>query len=404
MFTEIQLSRYAEVLFWGLQTARKAPFEPGDIILVRTPTAALPLAERLHAMLLEKGFHPVVRLVMSPPMEQNFYTLSSDDQLTFSAPGETELFENLNGSIYLHAPESLTHLKAVDPSRIATFSKSRKPFKEILDARDHAGNFSWTLCLYPTPILAETAGMGMAEYTEQVCKACFLDDADPVARWQGLLDAGAKMKAWLSELSPLAYHVKSDNIDLTVSQGESRRWLGLSGHNVPSFELFMSPDWRGVEGTFHADQASFRNGRIVRGVRLEFKKGEVVKATAEEGEDFLKAQLDTDEGARRVGEFSITDNRFSGIDRFMANTLYDENFGGVHGNSHIAIGSAYMDGFDGDPASLSRKEREDLGFNDSALHWDLVNTEPKTVDALLADGSRVRIYENGQYQYPGDLF
>jgi aminopeptidase len=105
-----------------------------------------------------------------------------------------------------------------------------------------------------------------------------------------------------------------------------------------------------------------------------------------------------DEGARRVGEFSLTDKRFSKIDCFMASTLYDENFGGCDGNCHLAVGASYSDTFDGDPATLTEEVKEKLGFNDSALHWDLVNTEPKTVTARLKSGEDVVVYEDGMFK------
>ena len=113
----------------------------------------------------------------------------------------------------------------------------------------------------------------------------------------------------------------------------------------------------------------------------------------------MRKQLAMDPGASRLGEFSLTDRRFSRIDKFMANTLYDENFGGANGNCHVAVGSSYSDTYDGDPASLDAAQKADLGFNDSALHWDLVNTEPKRVRAHLADGRDVTIYEDGQFAY-----
>jgi len=106
-----------------------------------------------------------------------------------------------------------------------------------------------------------------------------------------------------------------------------------------------------------------------------------------------------DRGACRVGEFSLTDRRFSRIDRFMADTLFDENFGGPSGNCHIAIGNSYSDTFAGNPATLTAAAKKKLGFNDSALHWDLVNTEEKTVTARLAGGKRILLYEKGMFRF-----
>jgi aminopeptidase len=107
-----------------------------------------------------------------------------------------------------------------------------------------------------------------------------------------------------------------------------------------------------------------------------------------------------DRGACRVGEFSLTDRRFSRIDRFMADTLFDENHGGEYGNCHIALGSSYSTTYKGDPATLTKEMKKEMGFNDSALHWDIVNTEDKTVTAHLTSGRKVVIYESGIFKHP----
>ncbi|MEN6487716.1 MAG: aminopeptidase, partial [Smithella sp.] len=119
---------------------------------------------------------------------------------------------------------------------------------------------------------------------------------------------------------------------------------------------------------------------------------------AKVGEDCVKKQLAMDAGAKQVGEFSLTDKRFSRIDRFMAETLFDENFGGKNGNCHIALGSSYSDTYDGNAAKLTPSLKKKLGFNDSALHWDLVNTEQKTVTAHLTDGRKVIVYDRGIFK------
>ena len=182
------------------------------------------------------------------------------------------------------------------------------------------------------------------------------------------------------------------------SPGEQRQWIGISGHNIPSFELFLSPDWRGTKGIYYANLPSYRSGNYVEGVKLTFEKGEVAEVHAQTGEDFTVRQLAMDKGAKRIGEFSLTDKRFSRINMFMADTLFDENFGGKYGNCHIAVGASYTDTFAGDQAAMNPTLKRKLGFNESALHWDLVNTEPKTVTALLKTGQKTIIYENGLFK------
>ncbi|GFK94518.1 Aminopeptidase PepS [Fundidesulfovibrio magnetotacticus] len=397
MLTAKLLDKYADVLIWGLDTSRTTPYQPGDNVLVQYDLAGLKLAETLFAKLVDRGLNVVPRMVFTSRMELDFYSRGNDPQLSFIAPGTRELYENLHGSVYIIAPDSLTHLSGVDPKRIAQTAIARKPYRDILTRREEAGQFGWTLCVHPTAEYARCAGLTKKEFTEQVIKACHLRAADPVAEWRRIHKDATTIKEWINALDVEAYHVESANVDLTVTPGLKRRFIGISGHNIPSFELFLSPDWRGTEGVYFADQPSYRNGNLVRGVRLEFREGMVTDVKAEEGEEFVKKQVAMDAGASRLGEFSLTDRRFSRIDRFMANTLFDENFGGEHGNCHVALGSSYSDTYDGDPAELTEARKAELGFNDSALHWDLVNTEPKRVTARLRGGGIKVVYENGQF-------
>ncbi len=397
MLSQEVRERYADVLLWGLFTARNQPFERGDVILVRFDLPALPVAEVLQERILALGFNPVLRLMPTPTLERQFFCLADEDQAGFQPPGERELCEGLNGSIYLNAPESLTHLKEAPPEKLSAFSLSRKPLRDILDRREQDGSFGWTLGIVPTRELARQARTSLSAYTRQWAAACYLDREDPVARWKEVYERVRDLKAWLNALPVKSLRVESSRTDLTVTVGKDRRWAGVSGHNIPSFEVFLSPDFRGTEGVYFADQPSYRFGNYVEGATLVFEKGVVRKATAQEGEQFLKEQIAMDKGASRVGEFSLTDRRFSRICRFMASTLFDENYGGRFGNCHLALGSSYADTYAGDPRTLTPKARQNLGFNDSALHWDLVNTERKCVTALFSTGGSKVIYENGEF-------
>lgn len=399
MLTAKQLDHYGEILIWGIKTARTKRYKRNDVILVQYDLAAIKLAEILLAEILELRMNPVLRVGLTAPMEKKFYKQANDKQIVFQAPGSKELFENLNGAIYLHAPESLTHLKDIDPKKISKALIARKHLRDILFRREEIGAFGWTLCTLPTPGLAKHARLSMQEYTQQIVNACYLNETDPLKKWDSLFKNAQLIKKWLNNMNVKWYHIDSINIDLKINPGKQRKWIGISGHNIPSFEIFLSPDWRGTEGTYFANQPSYRSGNYVKGVRLEFRKGSAVKVSADIGEEFTIKQLSMDKGANKVGEFSLTDTRFSRIDKFMANTLFDENYGGKYGNCHIAVGSSYSDTYSGNPAELTKKIKNQLGLNDSALHWDLVNTEKKTVTAHLYSGKKVVIYENGKFKY-----
>lgn len=399
MLTKRQMDKYSDVLLWGLKTARKKNFKKNEVILVQFDLPAIKLAEILQGKFLDMGMNPVLRLGETPIMEHNFYKKANNKQLVFLAPGQKEICKGLNGRIYLRAPESLTHLSNIDPNKIGKAAVARKPLLDIMRKREEAGIFGWTICILPTEELAKQAKLSLRQYTNQVIRACYLDKANPVQAWKDIYKEAMNIKKWMNSMDVNYYHIESETIDLKVRPGKKRRWLGVSGHNIPSFEIFLSPDCRGTEGIYFADQPSFRSGNYVEGVRLTFKKGSVVKTEAKKGVEFTVKQLSMDKGACRVGEFSLTDKRFSRINKFMANTLYDENYGGRFGNCHLAVGSSYTDTYDGDPGKLTKEKKRKLGFNDSALHWDLVNTENKTVIAHLSSGKKAVIYENGMFKY-----
>ncbi len=399
MLTAEELEKYAEVMLWGLTTARKEKFKKGDIVLLQYDLPALGLVEALYGKLLDRGMHVLQRLGLTSTMERQFYARANARQLVFIPPGEKELYARLNGRIYLHAPQSLTHLADIDPAVIARTQLSRKPLRDIFNEREDQGVYAWTLCTVPTEDMAKQAGLSLDDYTAQVVRACYLDEENPLGKWASIHREVGEIKAWLNSLPVKTFTIASENMELRITPGRKRRWIGVSGHNIPSFEIFLSPDWRGTEGTYYANQPSFRMGNYVEGVRLRFEKGVAVSMEAQKGQDFVVKQLAMDKGAAQVGEFSLTDRRFSRIDRFMADTLFDENYGGDYGNCHIAVGASYSDTYDGDPAELDKKKKRALGFNDSALHWDLVNTERKTVTAQLVTGEKLLIYETGEFRY-----
>ena len=399
MLTRKQLDKYADVLLWGLKTARSGRFKRGDVVLVQFDLPAVRLAEFLQPKLLDMGMNPVMRSSLTTVMEHNFYQKANNKQLVFRGSWQDDLYKNINGRIYLHAPASLTHLADIDPKRIGKVAVAMKPLRDIMRKNEEQGTLGWTLCMMPTEELAKKAKLSLRQYTNQIIKACYLDKPDPVGAWKSVFKDAVDIKKWMSSMDVKYYHVESEGIDLKIRPGDRRRWIGISGHNIPSFELFISPDWRGTEGIYFANQPSFRSGNLVEEVRLVFKRGSVSEAKAKKGETFTKKQLIMDKGARRVGEFSLTDKRFSKINRFMASTLYDENYGGRYGNCHLAVGASYTDTYDGDPAKLTKDMKDKLGFNDSALHWDLVNTEKKTVTAHLTSGKKVVVYENGMFKY-----
>jgi aminopeptidase len=182
-----------------------------------------------------------------------------------------------------------------------------------------------------------------------------------------------------------------------VKIGDHRKWLSGGGKNIPSFEIFTSPDWRGTEGFIHFNQPLYYSGKRIVGVTLRFENGHVIQSSATENEDALKEMI-AQENADKVGEFSLTDKRHSRITKFMANTLFDENTGGAFGNTHIALGNAYKDTFPGDPSVVTEEEWSRMGYNSCPkVHTDIISTSNRTVTAILKDGKERVIYQDGQF-------
>jgi len=286
MLTDTELHKYADVLFWGLETARKKKFNKNDIILIQYEPPALKLAEILFEKILERELNPIQRMVGTYGMEKIFYSISNNKQLRFIPPGERELFLHLHGRFFLRAPESLSHLKDINPVKIGKTLVVRKQLRDILDTREERGLYGWTLCMLPTRELIQHARTTPARYTAQIIKACYLDRSNPVKEWESMYIHMNEIKKWLNSLNIEYLYIESKNINLKIRFGERRKWAGISGHNIPSFEIFFSPDWRETDGTYYANLPSFRSGNYVEDIRLTFRKGKVTNMEAKTGARF----------------------------------------------------------------------------------------------------------------------
>ncbi len=389
------LAKYADLLvkfaLGGCQGIK-----PGQVVQLTVPDSAKPLLPELMRAVYQSGGH-VKQQFIPEGMSKIFFTYASDEQLKFfpEAFKKAEM-ELVDHNVAIIADSDPLELKDIDPKRLFMASDSRKKLREWYDEKERMGKYSWTLAMYPTEAMASEAGMSLEEYWQQVIEACYLDREDPVAEWQKIQAEQDRVKGALNALKIERVHVVAEGIDLWVKLGADRQWLGGSGRNIPSYELFISPDWRGTEGVVRFNQPLYRFGNLVKDVELTFEKGRVVKATASEGEEFLKAMI-ARENADKIGEFSLTDRRLSRISRFMADTLFDENMGGPFGNTHLAVGKAYKDSFAGDQSQPTKEEWEAMGFNDSPEHTDIVSTTDRTVTAELPDGSTKVIFEKGQF-------
>jgi aminopeptidase len=395
------LERYADVLI-NFALGGGAGIKPGDVVRIAAHESAKPLYGELHRAVWRAGGNTIGSYStdddQSLNLSRDYYELASDEQLDFfPADYMRGMIDQLDHQVSVISDADMQALEGVDPARIMRTGLTLKPALEWRTEKENAGDFSWTLGLYGTAAMAAEAGLSEEDYWQQIIDACFLEDAEPIARWR---EVSSQIHDYMLRLNALPMdrlHILGEDVDLRISMGEKRQWVGGSGRNIPSFEIFTSPDWRGTEGWIAFNQPLYRYGNLVRGVRMEFSEGRVVAASAEQNEHLLKQMIAT-ENADKVGEFSLTDRRFSKITKFMAQTLFDENVGGPFGNTHIAVGKSYHDAYTGDPGSVAREEWERLGFNDSTVHTDIVSTSDRTVTATMRDGSEMVIYSGGEFQ------
>lgn len=395
------LEKYADILI-NFALGNDEGISPGDVVYFRAPEYAKPLYVALQKTILQAGGHPLGHLTPDNNedfnVEKDFFEHADNDQISFFPEQYVRgLIDQSDHVVRILAETDKHALEGVDSKKIMGRAKAWKPFKDWLFEKENDGKLTWTLALYGTPAMAEEAGLSLEAYWKQIEKACFLDTGDPIAQWRKVCEQIDTFRTKLNDLDIETIHIEGEDADLHIRIGEKRVWKGGSGRNIPSFEIFTSPDWRGTEGWIRFNQPLYRYGNLVRGIELHFKDGKVTKASAEENEQILLDMIDT-ENADKVGEFSLTDSRHSRITHFMAETLYDENMGGEHGNTHIALGNAYRDCFDGDVSAMTEKDWEDLGFNNSAIHTDLISTADRSVTATLKSGEERVIYKNGQFQ------
>lgn len=389
------LEKYAQVLVnFALNSG--SGVKKGEVVRLIVSECAKPLYFALRNQILKSGAHPLT-FYLPDDTARSFYELADQKQLEFFPRKFFKgLADDIDHSIAIISETDKHELEGIDPAKIMTKTKAGKPFKDWLDAKENAGRFTWTLALWGTPAMAKEADMTLEEYWGQIIKACFLNETDPIAKWKDIFSKTKKLLYKINLLPIDKLHIQGSDVDLWITLGKKRRWLGGSGRNIPSFEIFTSPDWRGTNGWIRFNQPLYRYGNLISGIRLEFKDGRVIKSSANKNYDVLKKMIDV-QNADKIGEFSLTDKRMSQITKFMAETLYDENISGPYGNTHIALGTAYDDTYSGNIKSLTKSQKAKLGFNNSVIHTDIISTTDRTVTAFLTDGSKKIIYQAGQF-------
>jgi aminopeptidase len=343
----------------------------GDVCVIQATTAAEVLVQAVYEEVLRAGGLPVMQLT-TDGAQAAFYELARDGQLDWVPPTSEWAAETADVRIAVMADVNARELSRADPKKQARVQKARMGLMETSMRRSAAGEYRWALTLFPTQAYASEAEMSLREYEDFYYAACLATDSEPVTAWQRQSDEVMRLAEWIEGKEEVRVTAPGTDITLGVA---GRHWIPCVGeHNMPDGEFFTGPVEDAVNGEIAFTFPASYGGRTVSGVRFRFEDGKVVDASAEQGEDFLVEMLDTDEGARRLGELGIGTNY--GIATGTREILLDEKIGGT---VHLAIGMSYP---------------ETRGENSSAVHWDMV-CDLRQGGSITVDG--VELQRDGKF-------
>jgi aminopeptidase len=321
----------------------------GEVCAIDGESAAEPLLLAIYEEVLKAGGNPIVNMGMDG-QSAAYFKYASDSQLDWISPVARWRAEKADVSIHVMASSNVRELSQVPAERQARRQSATREIMNRALERSAEGSFRWALTLFPTNAYASEAEMSLADYEDFYYDACLATNSDPVGAWRQASEETERLRDWIQGHEEV--RISGPGTDLLLGV-EGRTFIAADGkHNMPDGEFFTGPIEDSVEGevTFHLP-ASY-SGREVSGVRMRFEGGKVVDASAERNEAFLIEMLDTDEGARRLGELGIGTNY--GISRGTKEILLDEKIGGT---IHLAVGKSYP---------------ETGGVNESAVHWDMI--------------------------------
>jgi len=364
---DLRAQRLAELL-----VRYSTEVKPGELCSIEGESPAEELIQAIYEEVLRAGANPVV--LMSPERAQaSFFALASDAQLEHVSPVTRQLVEQADVRIRVLASANPRELSEVDPRRQARRQRANVEVMERMMARSATGELRWTLCQYPTSGYAAEAEMSLSAYEDFLYGACLCDREHPVAVWQAQASEVNRLAQWIEGRQEV--HIEGPGTDLRLSIAE-RHFIAADGkRNMPDGEFFTGPVEDSAQGVITFHLPTTYGGREVAGVRLRFEQGLVVDAEAERGEELLHQMLDSDPGARRLGELGIGTN--FAIDRGTRSILFDEKIGGT---VHLALGRSYP---------------ETGGVNESSLHWDMI-CDLRCGGTLTVDGELLQ--RDGAFQ------
>jgi aminopeptidase len=365
---DARVEKLAEIL-----VDHSAEIKPGDRVAIEATTAAQPLVRALCATILERGGYPHLLLEL-PDQEEILFAHGNDAQLDVIPPFRKMAYDQFESRIRIHSDTNPRALSGVDPARQRRHQKASASILETQMRRGADRSFKWVTTLYPTEGFAIEAEMSLSKFEEFVYHACHADQTDPVAYWNKVEASQKKIIDRIEGHDQVV--LRGPNVDLNLSI-KGRKFLNAAGKsNMPDGEVFTGPVEDSINGFVRYSYPAIYSGVLVEGVELTFSDGKVTKAHAEKNQPFLMEMLESDQGARFVGEFAIGTNYE--IDRFSHNILFDEKLGG---SFHMALGAGYP---------------ETGSHNKSIIHWDMICGMQKDSEILLDNEV---IYQNGKFVF-----
>lgn len=358
----------------------------GDLVTIVGEPSAMPAVEAIFESVLHAGGHPSFH-TRPESLQELLLQHGTDEQIQHTSPFEEHRLANCDVLIVLIHPTNTRFLTRIDPAKIAMAQAARRGLFTMSLNRKALGQSRYVLTEIPSQAAAQDAGMSLRNYEDWVYRAGFLHLPDPVAAWRNLAAQQERARAYFQSKSTLRFRApasstghRHDGTDLTVDVS-GRTWINhCGGENFPDGEVESGP--RGVDGHVNYTFPAIYKGKEVDGIRLKFKAGRVVEASATKNEDYLIKLLDQDQGARTAGEIALGTNYH--LKGFTRNTFFDEKIGGTF---HCAVGAGYP---------------ETGNTNQSALHWDMVcdlrPAHPGSPGGTIhADGELVQ--QNGRFVF-----
>ncbi|WP_372366187.1 aminopeptidase [Candidatus Uabimicrobium sp. HlEnr_7] len=344
--------------------------QKGDNLCIQTHIPSLLLVQEVYKQALQKGANLTVN-VMVEELNELYYLHASDEQLAYISPLKVLEVGHFDAFLVILGNENIKSMAGVDSERMAKRAQAKKDLNTKFMQRMCDSDLKLCITQFPNNALAQGAGMSLRGYEDFLAKACFLNEENPTELWRNYSKEQAKICAFL--MGKKNFRIVSEGTDLRFC-AEGRTWVNCDGRiNFPDGEVFTGPVEDSVNGTIRFSFPGVYHGKEVEDIQLKFEEGKVVHADAKRGKEILESMLNTDEGARRAGEFAIATNY--NIQTFTKNILFDEKIGGT---VHLALGSSI-------PVSG--------GVNKSAIHWDMVCDMRN--GQIYADDEL--IYENGKF-------